>query len=45
MDEKARFGSYEPYTQPGGTPMRCPIDGTELKMADRQGVEIDYCPQ
>jgi Zn-finger nucleic acid-binding protein len=25
--------------------MRCPIDGTELKMADRQGVEIDYCPQ
>ena len=25
--------------------MLCPIDGTELKMADRSGVEIDYCPK
>lgn len=25
--------------------MQCPVDGTELKMGDRQGVEIDYCPQ
>ena len=25
--------------------MNCPVDGTELKMGDRQGVEIDYCPQ
>ncbi|BDW86566.1 MULTISPECIES: zf-TFIIB domain-containing protein [Roseicyclus] len=25
--------------------MQCPIDGTTLVMADRQGVEIDYCPQ
>jgi uncharacterized protein len=25
--------------------MKCPIDGTELKIADRQGIEIDYCPQ
>jgi hypothetical protein len=25
--------------------MQCPIDGTELKMAERSGVEIDYCPQ
>ena len=25
--------------------MKCPIDNTELQMADRQGVEIDYCPQ
>lgn len=24
--------------------MQCPIDGTELKIAERQGVEIDYCP-
>jgi uncharacterized protein len=24
--------------------MQCPVDGTELKMGDRQGVEIDYCP-
>lgn len=24
--------------------MKCPIDGAELVMAERQGVEIDYCP-
>ncbi len=25
--------------------MKCPIDQTELKIAERQGIEIDYCPQ
>jgi Zn-finger nucleic acid-binding protein len=25
--------------------MNCPIDGSQLVMAERQGVEIDYCPQ
>ncbi len=25
--------------------MKCPADGTTLTMADRSGVEIDYCPQ
>ena len=25
--------------------MNCPLDGTELKITDRQGIEIDYCPQ
>lgn len=25
--------------------MKCPIDGTELVMSERQGVEIDYCPK
>jgi Zn-finger nucleic acid-binding protein len=25
--------------------MNCPNDGTELRMGDRQGVEIDYCPE
>ena len=25
--------------------MDCPVDGTELKMADRSGIEIDYCPK
>lgn len=25
--------------------MKCPACNVELKMADRQGVEIDYCPQ
>lgn len=24
--------------------MKCPSCSTELKMSDRQGVEIDYCP-
>lgn len=24
--------------------MRCPTDGAQLVMAERQGVEIDYCP-
>ena len=24
--------------------MLCPIDGTALVIADRSGVEIDYCP-
>ena len=25
--------------------MNCPVDGTSLQMTERQGVEIDYCPQ
>lgn len=25
--------------------MQCPVDGTTLAMADRQGIEVDYCPQ
>lgn len=24
--------------------MKCPVCGVELRMAERQGVEIDYCP-
>ncbi|OWU85562.1 hypothetical protein ATO6_01055 [Oceanicola sp. 22II-s10i] len=24
--------------------MKCPVDGTQLMMTERQGVEIDYCP-
>ncbi|WGI20873.1 zf-TFIIB domain-containing protein [Amylibacter sp. IMCC11727] len=24
--------------------MQCPIDGAQLVMSDRNGVEIDYCP-
>ena len=24
--------------------MPCPIDGTQLVMSERQGIEIDYCP-
>src|SRR3990167_1433590 len=26
-------------------PMRCPVDNETLVMADRNGVEIDYCPK
>lgn len=25
--------------------MRCPVCNIELRMTERQGVEIDYCPQ
>jgi Zn-finger nucleic acid-binding protein len=25
--------------------MACPVDGATLVMSERQGVEIDYCPQ
>ena len=25
--------------------MQCPVDGTQLVMTERAGVEIDYCPQ
>jgi uncharacterized protein len=25
--------------------MQCPMDGTTLEIAERSGVEIDYCPQ
>lgn len=24
--------------------MKCPVDNTELMMTERQGIEIDYCP-
>ena len=24
--------------------MKCPIDDSELRITDRQGIEIDYCP-
>ncbi len=25
--------------------MQCPVDGATLLLSERQGVEIDYCPQ
>jgi Zn-finger nucleic acid-binding protein len=25
--------------------MNCPVDGTERRLSERQGIEIDYCPQ
>ncbi len=24
--------------------MRCPVDNSELRLSERQGIEIDYCP-
>jgi uncharacterized protein len=24
--------------------MKCPVDDAELRITDRQGVEVDYCP-
>ncbi|RIK03685.1 MAG: hypothetical protein DCC49_13895 [Acidobacteria bacterium] len=24
--------------------MKCPVDNVDLTMTDRQGIEIDYCP-
>lgn len=24
--------------------MKCPIDGSTLSIADRSGIEVDYCP-
>jgi Zn-finger nucleic acid-binding protein len=31
--------------QQGKQLMKCPIDDTDLAMADRQGIEVDYCPK
>ncbi|MBV7394808.1 zf-TFIIB domain-containing protein [Mameliella sediminis] len=25
--------------------MKCPVDGSELVIAERTGIEIDYCPK
>ena len=25
--------------------MNCPLDGTALSLSERNGIEIDYCPQ
>jgi Zn-finger nucleic acid-binding protein len=25
--------------------MKCPVDGAELVMSERSGIEIDYCPK
>ena len=25
--------------------MKCPVDDTTLQMTEREGVEIDYCPE
>jgi len=25
--------------------VKCPVEGSDLVMTERQGVEIDYCPQ
>jgi uncharacterized protein len=25
--------------------MQCPVDGKKLKISDKEGIEIDYCPE
>lgn len=25
--------------------MKCPVDGETLAMSERQGIEVDYCPE
>lgn len=25
--------------------MKCPIDNTTLAISERQGIEVDYCPE
>ncbi len=25
--------------------MKCPVDSTTLQMTEREGIEIDYCPE
>lgn len=36
----------EPECGPKRSPhMRCPVDETTLVMSERNGIEIDYCPQ
>lgn len=25
--------------------MKCPLDNHDLQMSERQGIEVDYCPQ
>lgn len=25
--------------------MKCPVDGRELLLTDREGIELDYCPE
>lgn len=40
--EPGRPGSGRQRAQ---APMRCPVCDVALNMADRQGIEIDFCPQ
>lgn len=40
-----RNSIHDHYTKENST-MKCPVcTGVDLKIADRQGVEIDYCPE
>lgn len=37
--------STVPNVKPTTTGMKCPVDQADLVMTERQGIEIDYCPQ
>jgi Zn-finger nucleic acid-binding protein len=34
-----------PFIDRGESVLNCPIDNTELRISERQGIEIDYCPK
>jgi Zn-finger nucleic acid-binding protein len=42
MAEQRKTGSQK---MSGATPFDCPRCGVSLAMSERQGIEIDYCPQ
>ena len=44
MDGQHLTTALRQYDSTRDNGMNCPTDGTELRMSDRQGIEIDYCP-
>jgi uncharacterized protein len=46
IDHRAFFRwTSRPIETPSESYMNCPVDGSELRITERQGIEIDYCPQ
>jgi len=42
--KKYQATPYDPKEKSGYFNMQCPIDQTTLAMTERQGIEVDYCP-
>jgi uncharacterized protein len=42
---KRSLAFFDRLTPKGAKPMKCPVCSVTLQMMERQGVEIDYCPQ
>ena len=45
LAEPSNIRNIEPTNPRSDFSMKCPVDGETLVMADRSGVEIDYCPK